>query len=76
MKQMFLSLALFALMAAPAHAGCVAEYKAKSNNPLQLFYDVAQINGPCTKASASAQLSQQLAARGLTLLKVLSVRQN
>ncbi len=74
MKQILLTLALASLIAAPAQAACYAEYKAKSDSPLQLYYDVAQISPPCTMASARAQLAGLLAARGLTLLKVLSVR--
>jgi len=74
MKQMTLALALVStLIGAPAHAGCQVEYKAKRDNPLELFYDVAQISGPCTVAAASAALRSRLAAAGLTLLKVISV---
>lgn len=62
--------------AATAQAACFAEYKAKRDNPLELFYDVAQISGPCTKANARAQLQQMLTRQGLTLLKVLSVKNN
>lgn len=66
------------LVMTPALAGaaCVAEYKAKRDNPLALFYDTARISGPCTKANAEAQLRHLLERRGMTLLKVLSVRQN
>lgn len=76
MKQTFASLGLIAAIAlapAPALAGCVVEYKAKRNTPFELIFDVAQINGPCTRANARAVLSQRLGQRGLTLLKVLSV---
>jgi len=70
----FLALTCAALMLAPAaHAACYAEYKAKRDAPLQLHYDVAQISGPCTVQSATAQLNRRLAAQGLTLLKVLTV---
>lgn len=57
-----------------AQAACVAEYKAKRDSPFELYYDVAPISGPCTIANAHAQLQAQLAQNGLTLLKVLSVR--
>ncbi len=60
--------------AGAAQAACLAEYKAKRDNPLELHYDVAQIDGPCTKANARKQLQARMAARGMTLLKVLSVR--
>lgn len=69
------AVALAALIAAPASAACIAEYKAKRDNPLELFYGTAQVGGPCNVAQARAQLRGQLASQGLTLLKVLSVRQ-
>jgi hypothetical protein len=75
MKQMLIPLALAALIAGPAHAACYAEYKSKTDTPFQLYYSVAQVSGPCTLASARAQLTQRLAAQGQTLLKVLSVRE-
>lgn len=59
--------------AAQAEAGCVAEFKAKRDNPFALYYDTAQISGPCTVQNARAQLARMLAGRGLVLLKVLSV---
>ncbi len=62
--------------AGQALAACTAEYKAKRDNPLELFYDVAQVDGPCTRENAQAQLQAALAAQGLTLLKVLSVSEN
>lgn len=60
---------------ATAQAACYVEYKAKRDNPLELFYDVAVVPGPCTMASARAQLAPMLAGQGLTLLKILSVRE-
>ena len=63
-------------MASQAQAACMAEYKAKRDNPLELFYDVAQVAGPCTPQNAAAQLQAMLAAQGLTLLKVLSVTES
>jgi len=75
MMKPFLPLALAALIAAPASAACIAEYKAKRDNPLELFYGTAQISGPCTVAQARAQLRAQLASQDMTLLKVLSVSQ-
>ena len=58
-----------------ASAACYAEYKAKRDNPLELFHDVAQISGPCTMDNATAQLRNILAEQGMTLLKVMSVSQ-
>jgi hypothetical protein len=74
MKHMTLAVILAAVsFGTSAQAGCQVEYKAKRDNPLELYYDVAQIDGPCTMAAATATLQSRLAAAGLTLLKVLSV---
>lgn len=78
MKQVLCTLSLslgLAFAAASAQAACVAEYKAKRDNPLELFYDVATTSGPCTVAAATAELRARLAGQGLKLLKVLSVRE-
>ncbi len=75
MKKMIAPLLFAALVAAPASAACLAEYKAKRDNPLRLFYGTIEISGACTVAAATAQLGPQLAAQGMTLLKVLSVSQ-
>lgn len=60
--------------ATAAQASCIVEYKAKRDNPLELYYDVAQVGGDCTVAEVSERLQKELAKQGLTLLKVLSVR--
>jgi len=77
MKHTLFSYALVALLSigttGAAQAACLAEYKAKRDNPLELYYDVAQISGPCTVANAEVQLRAALASQGLTLLKVLAV---
>lgn len=76
MTQKLVSLGLAALIAlAPisAAAGCAVEYKAKREQPFELIYSVAQINGPCTMSNARATLGNRLAQRGITLLKILSV---
>lgn len=75
MIKTLIPLALAILIASPASAACVAEYKAKRDNPLELFYGTAVISGACTTASANKQLRSKLAAQGLTLLKVMSVRE-
>ncbi|WP_137702781.1 hypothetical protein [Marimonas lutisalis] len=62
------------LAAAGAQAACIVEYKAKRDNPLELFYGTAQVGGDCSTADASARLQKKLAKDGLTLLKVLSIR--
>lgn len=61
------------LFAGAAQAACQVEYKAKQDNPLRLYHDVATVDAPC--ASAEAALRDKLAARGLTLLKVLSKKE-
>ena len=61
------------LASSAAQAACVVEYKAKRDNPLELYYDVAQVDGDCSVADATERLRQKLANQGLTLLKVLSV---
>lgn len=79
MRKMLAHIAILAALAmtpALANAACVAEYKAKRDNPLALYFDTARISGPCTVANAEAQLRGRLARRGMTLLKVVSVRQN
>ncbi len=75
MMKMIASLTLAALVAGPAGAACIAEYKAKQDDPLRLFYGTIEISGPCTVAAATAQLNAQLSVQGMTLLKVLSVTQ-
>ncbi|WP_323766175.1 hypothetical protein [Marinovum sp.] len=67
--------ALAGLLPATAGAACLAEFKAKRDNPLALFYDIAPIRGACTQENAEAQLRAELARQGQTLLKVLSVRE-
>ncbi len=57
-----------------AQAACIVEYKAKRDNPLELFYQVAEVGGDCSQADATERLRRKLAQEGLTLLKVLSVR--
>ena len=61
------------LCAGAAQAACEVEYKAKRDKPLELYYDVMTVDAPC--ASAEAALRARLAARGLTLLKILSKRE-
>ena len=76
MKQMLfpLCIAVLTILSGPASAaGCYADYKAKQDNPLRLHYGVAEVRGPCSKAAASAELAQRLAAQGWTLLNVVSV---
>lgn len=73
MKQIALSLAILVALVLPAHAECTVEYKAKRDNPLELFFETTQISGACTKENAAQTLAAQLAEKGLTLLKIVSV---
>lgn len=75
MMKIFAPAILAAMIAGSASAACVAEYKAKRDDPLRLFYGTVEIGGPCTIEAATAKLSAQLSAQGMTLLKVLSVTQ-
>jgi len=62
-----------ALSAETALAACQVEYKAKRDNPFELFYNVTTVNAPCPQAEAA--LRAQLAQRGLTLLKIMSKKE-
>lgn len=76
MKHIALIFALVAGLGAgnPALAAdCYADYKAKQDNPLRLHYGVIQLQGPCKRGPARAEVSARLAANGWTLLNVLSV---
>ncbi len=77
MKHMtIISAALVALLlgAQTAQAACKVEYKAKRDNPLKLFHEVTQVDGDCSVAAVTQKLQKKLAQKGLTLLKVLSVK--
>ena len=69
-----LALVAYLLGAQTASAACTVEYKAKRDNPLELFYDVAQVNGDCNIAAVTQKLEKRLKKKGLKLLKVLSVK--
>lgn len=70
-----LSAGLALSSAAAAEAACRVEYKAKRDNPLELFFEVAVVPGPCSPQAVQAQLRPILAGKGQTLLKVLSMRE-
>lgn len=78
MKNRILPLAALAVAlasAAPAHAACYADYKAKQDNPLRLHYGVAEIpDAACSsKKAAASALAPRLARDGWTLLNILSI---
>ncbi len=74
MMKMIATFTFAALIAGSANAACIAEYKAKRDNPLRLFYGTTQVQGACNVSTATAQLKAHLSAQGITLLKVLSVQ--
>lgn len=79
MKHRIISLAAaagLALITSSAAADCTAEYKAKQDNPLRLEHGTISVSGPCIEAAATPKVEAALAARGWTLLKVLTVSGN
>lgn len=64
---------VIALSAETALAACQVEYKAKRDNPFELFYNVTTVNAPCSRAATA--LKAQLAQRGQTLLKIMSKKE-
>lgn len=71
----FLFLAMSIAFAAPAHAACYADYKAKQENPLKLHYGVVQVDiSPCAMSdTVTSVVRQRLQAAGWQLLQVQSV---
>ncbi len=66
-----------ALAATAADAACVAEYKAKRDNPLRLDYGTVTVAGSnCTASAVRGAVAAQLASRGWILLSILSVRES
>lgn len=61
------------LAAQAAQAACQVEYKAKRDQPFELFYNVTTVNAPCS--AAEGVLRAQLAQQGLTLLKIMSKKE-
>jgi len=80
MKQILIPLALATLMALPvtlpssaAAAECYADYKAKKGNPLKLHYGIVQLQGPCKRGPAKAEVAARISVGGWKLLNVISV---
>lgn len=72
-----ISALLWALAAGAASAACVAEYKAKQDNPLRLDHGTITVQAAsCTPAGVQAAVAAQLQARGWILLSILSVRES
>lgn len=67
------ALLLALALAAPAHAACFADYKAKQDGPLRLHYGVAEVpDNACDAGSAAGVLAPRLQRAGWTLLNVVS----
>ncbi|UWQ95972.1 hypothetical protein K3728_01645 [Rhodobacteraceae bacterium M385] len=72
-KPLLAALAL-SVLAAPLHAACYADYRARMDNPLRLHYGVIQVpDSACSVGAASGVISSRLAAQGWTLVNVSSV---
>ena len=65
--------AVLVVLASSAAAECTVVYKAKQDNPLRLEHGTMTVSGPCTTDAATPKVAEELASRGWTLLKVLSV---
>lgn len=72
---LLLVLVAFGTFAAPAHAACYADYKAKRDNPLQLHYGVIKIDSnPCAMSNKTqAAVANRLKSAGWQLLQIQSV---
>ena len=75
MTRTLLTLGLLAAMAAPAQAGCYADYKAKQDNPLKLHYGVIELpdTACASRQAAGAQIQGRIGRDGWTLLNVLGI---
>ena len=66
--------AMFAVLAAPLHAGCFADYRANMDNPLRLHYGVIELpDSACSVAAAAPVISSRIASGGWTLMQVISI---
>jgi len=74
MRRILPLLALLAFFAAPAHAACYADYKAKKDNPLQLHYGVIELPEAACNAPRRARntVARRIAADGWQLLNIMS----
>lgn len=74
---LIISAFLWALAATTASAACVAEYKAKRDNPLRLDHGTITVQGNnCTASGVQSAVKAELASKGWTLLSILSVKQS
>lgn len=72
---MFLPALMALLLALPAtaQAACIAEFKAKQDNPLRLQHGEMQV-ASCDVSAATAEVRERLAQQGWILLKIVSLK--
>ena len=75
MKKALTLLALCAaLLASPASAACVAEYKAKKSNPTQYQHSTMSVpDSACSPGAAASVVRSRLAGQGWQLLTIVKV---
>ena len=65
---------VLSVLAAPLHAACYADYRARMDNPLRLHYGVIEVpQSACSVGAASSVVNGRLASQGWTLVQVISV---
>lgn len=66
--------ALLLALAAPAHAACYADYKAKQDDPLRLHYGVIALSDAACRSrdAATQEAAPKIMAGGWTLLNIVS----
>lgn len=74
-RHILLPAATALLLALPglAQAACIAEYKAKQDNPLRLQHGEMQVSS-CDMSTAQAEVAAKLAQQGWILLKIVSLK--
>jgi hypothetical protein len=75
MNRLLPAAVLVVLLAAPAGAGCYADFKAKQDDPLRLQYGVIELSEAACgdPGQAAAEISARIAGDGWQLLNVMSV---
>jgi hypothetical protein len=73
-RMLLLAIPLALGLAAPATAGCFADYKAKREGPLQLHYGVVELaDSNCSREAAGPDIARRIGRDGWELLQVMSV---
>lgn len=78
MKQIVMTIALWALMAAAGQAECFVGYKAKQDDPLRLHYGIMHVTDAPLCADAAlleGHIANRLGDAGWTLLHIVEVQQ-